>query len=169
MPTIPVQIKLIHPLAKVPEYKSEHAAGFDLHACIDEPVTLRPGDDAILISSGLSIWIQDPAYVGLILPRSGMGHKQGLVLGNGTGVIDADYQGPLMISALYRKPAAGSREGWVGNELVRTAFEPITINPGDRIAQYLIVPVFHAAFQVVEEFADVTERGAGGFGSTGTK
>jgi dUTP pyrophosphatase len=119
----------------------------DLRAAPDSAVTLAPGDSA-LIPTGLAIHIGNPGWCALILPRSGLGHKHGLVLGNLTGLIDADYQGPLMISCWNR------------------GREPFTIQPGDRIAQLLVTPVARVAWHVVEDFA-TSERGVGGFGSTG--
>jgi dUTP pyrophosphatase len=136
----------------LPRYQSEMAAGIDLFACVAEPIDIEPGSQALLVPSGLSIHIADPAVVGLIVPRSGLGHKVGLVLGNLVGVIDADYTGPLMIS-VWNRNAAGT--------------PPIRIAPGDRIAQLLFVPVVRPQFDVVAEFSAVSVRGSGGFGSTG--
>ena len=136
----------------VPAFQTEGAAGVDLHACIDAVVTLDPGSAAQLIPSGLSILIGDPGIVGLIVPRSGMGHRRGLVLGNSVGVIDSDYTGPVLISAWNRNPPGSA---------------PIEIAPGERIAQMLFVPVLHPRFTVTDAFSRVTARGAGGFGSTG--
>lgn len=119
----------------------------DLRACVDAPLTLAPGR-AELISTGVSIFVEDPGLAAMILPRSGLGHKSGIVLGNLVGLIDSDYQGPLMVSCWNRSDA------------------PFTINPGDRIAQLVLVPVVQAEFDVVEDFAAST-RGAGGFGSSG--
>ncbi len=133
----------------LPDYATEASAGMDLRAVIDAPLTLAPGDTALL-PSGISIYIADPGLCAVILPRSGLGHKHGIVLGNGTGLIDADYQGPLMISVWNRGRA------------------PHTIEPGDRIAQLVLMPVVRATMQVVDEFA-TTARGAGGFGHTGTR
>lgn len=133
----------------LPSYGTEGSAGLDLRACLDAPLVLEPHSKSVLVSSGLSIYIEDPNFAGFIYPRSGSGHKQGLVLGNLTGVIDSDYQGPLMISA------------WNRSE------EPLTINPGDRIAQYIVVPVQRVEFQIIDSFEE-TERGSGGFGHTGT-
>lgn len=132
----------------LPSYATEHSAGFDLRAMIDEPLELMPGQTS-LISSGLAIFINDPGLVGFILPRSGLGHKHGIVLGNLTGTIDADYQGPLMISAWNRSDT------------------PYTIQPGERIAQYVIQPVLQATLSVVNEFSGITARGEGGFGHSG--
>ncbi|MEO6967816.1 MAG: dUTP diphosphatase [Rhodanobacteraceae bacterium] len=132
----------------LPHYATDGAAAMDLRAAPESPVILAPGASE-LIPTGLAIHIGDPGWCALILPRSGLGHKHGLVLGNLTGLIDADYQGPLMISCWNRGHAA------------------FTIAPGDRIAQMLIVPVARARLKRVEAFAPST-RGAGGFGSTGT-
>jgi dUTP pyrophosphatase len=131
----------------LPSYATGGSAAMDLRAAPETPVTLAPGDSA-LIPTGLAIHIGDPGWCALILPRSGLGHKHGLVLGNLTGLIDADYQGPLMISCWNR------------------GREPFTIQPGDRIAQLLVTPVAQVAWQVVEDFTP-SQRGAGGFGSTG--
>ena len=131
----------------LPSYATDGSAAMDLRAAPEAAVTLQPGASA-LIPTGLAIHIADPGWCALILPRSGLGHKHGLVLGNLTGLIDADYQGPLMISCWNRG---------------REAF---TIHPGDRIAQLLVTPVARVAWRVVEAFAP-SERGAGGFGSTG--
>jgi len=131
----------------LPQHATPGSAGMDLRACIDAPLLLAPGA-AELIPTGISIYIEDPGLAAMLLPRSGLGHKNGIVLGNLVGLIDADYQGPLMISTWNR----GS-----------TAF---TIQPGDRIAQMVIVPVVHASFEIVEAFP-TTLRGSGGFGSSG--
>ena len=133
----------------LPAYATESSAGLDLRAALDAPLTLASGDTA-LIPSGLAIHIGDPGLCAVILPRSGLGHKHGIVLGNGTGLIDADYQGPLMISTWNRG---------------RDAFE---IAPGDRIAQLVILPIVRATFEVVDTFAE-SARGAGGFGHTGVR
>jgi dUTP pyrophosphatase len=131
----------------LPEPATVASAGMDLRAAIDAPLTLEP-NQSILISTGLAIHIGDPGYCAVILPRSGLGHKHGIVLGNLVGLIDADYQGPLMISCWNRGGA------------------PYTIAPGDRIAQLVILPVAHAQFRVVEQFA-ASQRGSGGFGHSG--
>jgi dUTP pyrophosphatase len=133
----------------LPAYATEASAGLDLRAALETPLTLAPGD-AVLVPSGLAIHIGDPGLCAVILPRSGLGHKHGIVLGNGTGLIDADYQGPLLISVWNRG---------------REAFG---IAPGDRIAQLVILPIVRAAFEVVDTFAD-SARGAGGFGHTGVR
>lgn len=131
-----------------PEYATEGSAGLDLRACLDRPLTLKPGQTE-LIKTGLSIYIADPALAAMILPRSGLGHKHGIVLGNLVGLIDSDYQGELMVSCWNR-----------GN----TEF---TVAVGERIAQLVLVPVVQADFEVVSEF-DQSRRGEGGFGSTGS-
>ena len=131
----------------LPQYATEGSAGLDLRACIDAPVTLAPGD-TVLIPTGLSIHIADPGFAAMILPRSGLGHKNGIVLGNLVGLIDSDYQGPLLVSTWNRGRAA------------------VTIRPMDRIAQMVIVPVAQVKLNVVESFSE-SERGTGGFGSTG--
>jgi dUTP pyrophosphatase len=131
----------------LPHHATAGSAGMDLRACVDSPLTLAPGR-AELISTGVSIFVEDPGLAAMILPRSGLGHKSGIVLGNLVGLIDSDYQGPLMVSCWNRSDA------------------PFTINPGDRIAQLVLVPVVQAEFDVVEDFAAST-RGAGGFGSSG--
>jgi dUTP pyrophosphatase len=131
----------------LPEYATPGSAGMDLRACIDSAVTIAPGD-VELISTGIAIHIADPGFAALLLPRSGLGHKHGIVLGNLVGLIDSDYQGPLMVSCWNRG---------------RDAF---TIKPFDRIAQMVVVPVVHASFRVVDELAS-SKRGSGGFGSSG--
>jgi dUTP pyrophosphatase len=130
-----------------PAYATAGAAGLDLRACIDAPLTLQPGD-AQLVPTGLAIHLADPGYAALILPRSGLGHKHGIVLGNLVGLIDSDYQGQLMVSAWNR------------------GRESFTVQPLERIAQLVIVPVAQVKLNIVEEFT-ASERGAGGFGSTG--
>lgn len=131
----------------LPAYGTPGSAGLDLRACIDAPTTILPGQ-VQLIPTGLAIHLADPSLAGMILPRSGLGHKQGLVLGNLVGLIDSDYQGQLMISAWNRSDT------------------PVTINPMDRIAQYVVIPVVQIGFNLVDDF-DSSERGTGGFGSTG--
>ena len=148
---IDVQLKILDPRLgqdyPLPSYATDGSAGMDLRAAIDAPLTLQPGQSE-LVPSGLAIHIGDPGWCAVILPRSGLGHKHGLVLGNLVGLIDADYQGPLMISCWNR------------------ASEPFTMQPGDRIAQLVFMPVARARLNVVESF-DPSQRGGGGFGSTG--
>ncbi|MBB5427668.1 dUTP pyrophosphatase [Paraburkholderia sp. JPY158] len=132
---------------QLPAYATSGSAGLDLRACLDEPLTLKPGETA-LVPTGLAIHVGDPGYAALILPRSGLGHKHGIVLGNLVGLIDSDYQGQLMIST------------WNRGE---TTF---VLNPMERLAQLVIVPVVQAKFNIVEDFEE-SVRGAGGFGSTG--
>ena len=132
---------------QMPAYATAGSAGLDLRACLDAPLVLRPGE-AQLVPTGLAIHIGDPGFAAMLLPRSGLGHKHGIVLGNLVGLIDSDYQGPLMVSCWNR----GS--------------QPFTIEPFERIAQLVIVPVVQARFRVVESFG-ASDRGTGGFGSTG--
>ena len=136
----------------LPTYATTGSAGLDLRAMIDEPVVLYPGHTR-LISTGISVYIEDPSMAGIILPRSGLGHKKGIILGNGTGLIDSDYQGQLYVSCWYRGRGADN--------------EPYTISVGDRIAQLVIIPVVNAQFDIVDSFEN-SERGDGGFGHTGT-
>ena len=144
-----IDVKILDPRMKeqLPAYATAGSAGLDLRACIEHPLVLEPGSTH-LIPTGLAIHIGNPNYAALILPRSGMGHKHGIVLGNLVGLIDSDYQGQLMVSTWNRG---------------MTAF---TLNPMERLAQLVIVPVLQVSFNLVEEF-DQSERGAGGFGSTG--
>lgn len=132
---------------QLPAYATTGSAGLDLRACLDEPLTLKPGDTA-LVPTGLAIHVGDPGYAALILPRSGLGHKHGIVLGNLVGLIDSDYQGQLMISTWNRGEST------------------FVLNPMERLAQLVIVPVVQAEFNIVDDF-ETSERGAGGFGSTG--
>lgn len=131
----------------LPRYETTDAAGLDLRACLEAPLTIQPGETH-LIPTGIAIHIGDPHMAAVILPRSGLGHKHGLVLGNLVGLIDADYQGPLMVSCWNRGEAA------------------YTVTPGDRIAQLVFMPIVRTQFKMVDTFAS-TERGAGGFGSSG--
>jgi dUTP pyrophosphatase len=131
----------------LPHYATPGAAGLDLRACIDAPLVLQAGDSR-LVSSGIAIHVADPGYAAIVLPRSGLGTKSGIVLGNLVGLIDSDYQGPLMVSLWNR------------------GREPFTVQPMDRIAQLVVIPVAQVEFDVVEDFA-ASSRGAGGFGSTG--
>ncbi len=147
MKTIDVKILDQRLREQMPAYATPGSAGLDLRACIQAPLTLEPGSTH-LIPTGLAIHIADPAYAAMILPRSGMGHKHGIVLGNLVGLIDSDYQGELMVSTWNRGNAA------------------FVLNPMERLAQLVIVPVLQVAFNIVDSFTE-TERGAGGFGSTG--
>ncbi len=132
---------------ELPAYASEGSAGLDLRACVDKELAISPGETH-LIPTGLAIYIRDPGYAGLIVPRSGLGHKHGIVLGNLVGLIDSDYQGQLFVSCWNRGDKA------------------YTVNEGERIAQLVIVPVAQVAFNQVDSF-ETSDRGAGGFGSTG--
>lgn len=144
-----LDVKILDPRLKecLPQYGTAGAAGLDLRACIQEPLVLQPGDTE-LIPSGMAIHVANPRYAALILPRSGLGHKHGIVMGNLVGLIDSDYQGELFVSTWNRGKA------------------PYTIAPLDRIAQLVIVPVVQVALNLVDDF-EASERGAGGFGSTG--
>ncbi len=145
-----IDVKIMDPrmAEQLPAYATPGSAGLDLRACLDEPLTLAPNAWQ-LVPTGLAVHLADPAYAAMLLPRSGLGHKHGIVLGNLVGLIDSDYQGQLMVSCWNRSP---------------TAF---TIEPMERIAQMVIVPVVQAQFRVVDDFAAASERGAGGYGSTG--
>jgi dUTP pyrophosphatase len=132
----------------LPAYATPGSAGLDLRACLDAPLTLQPNAWQ-LVPTGMAIYLEDPGFAALILPRSGLGHKHGIVLGNLVGLIDSDYQGQLMVSAWNRSS---------------TAF---TIEPMERIAQLVVVPVVQAQFKIVEEFPAASQRGEGGYGSTG--
>ena len=134
----------------MPAYATPGSAGLDLRACLDAPLTLQ-ANAWQLVPTGMAIHLNDPAYAALILPRSGLGHKHGIVLGNLVGLIDSDYQGQLMVSAWNRSDVA------------------FTIEPMERIAQLVIVPVVQAEFRIVDEFAQASERGEGGYGSTGKR
>jgi dUTP pyrophosphatase len=144
-----IALKILDPRMNddLPAYATRGSAGLDLRACIDEPLTIAAGATH-LIPTGLSVHIGDPAYAAMILPRSGLGHKHGIVLGNLVGLIDSDYQGPLMVSAWNR----GDRD--------------FLLQPMERLAQLVVVPVQQVEFDIVDEFED-SDRGAGGFGSTG--
>ena len=144
-----IDVKLLDPRMAdfLPAYATPGAAGLDLRACLDQALVLAPGQ-AALIPTGLAIHIGDPGLAAMLLPRSGLGHKHGIVLGNLVGLIDSDYQGPLMVSCWNRSA------------------EPFTVQPMERIAQMVIVPVVQAAFRRVDSF-DATQRGEGGFGSPG--
>ena len=147
MPQIDLKILDARIADQLPAYATPGSAGLDLRACLDAPLVLEPGQTQ-LIPTGLAIHIEDPGLAAMILPRSGLGHKHGIVLGNLVGLIDSDYQGPLMVSCWNRGTAA------------------FTVQPLDRIAQLVVVPIVQATFKVVDEFA-VSDRGADGFGSTG--
>ena len=144
-----IDLKVLDPRMtdQLPSYATPGSAGLDLRACIDEPLTLAPNASK-LVGTGIAIWVRDPGYAAMILPRSGLGHKHGIVLGNLVGLIDSDYQGQLMVSAWNRSD---------------TAF---TLQPMERLAQLVVVPVVQASFNVVAEFPP-TGRGEGGYGSTG--
>jgi dUTP pyrophosphatase len=146
-----IDLKILDPrLAdQLPAYATPGSAGLDLRACIEAPLVLAPNAWQ-LVSTGLAMHLADPAYAAMILPRSGLGHKHGIVLGNLVGLIDSDYQGPLMVSAWNRSTT------------------PYTLAPMERLAQLVIVPVVQARFRVVQDFGETTQRGAGGYGSTGT-
>jgi len=132
---------------QLPSYATPGSAGLDLRACIEMPLTIAP-DQAVMLPTGMAIHLDDPGYCAMILPRSGLGHKHGIVLGNLVGLIDSDYQGPLQVSCWNRSA------------------QPYTVQPLDRIAQLVIVPVKQVQFDLVDAFTS-SERGAGGFGSTG--
>jgi dUTP pyrophosphatase len=144
-----IDLKILDPRMKdfLPAYATNGSAGLDLRACIAAPITLEPGQ-TVLVPTGLAIHIGDPGYAAMILPRSGLGHKSGIVLGNLVGLIDSDYQGQLMVSTWNRGGSA------------------FTLQPMDRLAQLVVVPVLQVGFNVVEDFA-TSDRGTGGFGSTG--
>lgn len=148
-----IEVKLLDPRFgdewPLPAYATAASAGMDLRAALEAPLTLAPGDTA-LVPSGISIHLADPHLCAVVLPRSGLGHRHGIVLGNGTGLIDADYQGPLLISVWNRSA------------------EAFTIQPGDRIAQLVVLPITRVSLQVVDTFAD-SVRGEGGFGHTGVR
>ena len=145
-----IDVKILDPrlAQQLPAYATPGSAGLDLRACLEQPLVLEPNAWQ-LVPTGMAIHLADPGYAALILPRSGLGHKHGIVLGNLVGLIDSDYQGQLMVSA------------WNRSQL------PFTIEPMERIAQLVIVPVLQAKFNIVDDFAAATERGAGGYGSTG--
>jgi dUTP pyrophosphatase len=144
-----VDVKILDPRMReqLPTYATTGSAGLDLRACLDQPLVLEPGMTQ-LIPTGLAIHVSDPGYAAVILPRSGLGHKHGVVLGNLVGLIDSDYQGPLMVSAWNRSSVA------------------YTLQPMERLAQLVVLPIAQVQFNIVEDF-DTSSRGAGGFGSTG--
>lgn len=149
-----IQLKILNPKIgqdpnfPLPSRVTQGSAGIDLRACIDEPLLIKAGQTQ-LVGTGIAIYIANADYAGLILPRSGLGHKRGIVLGNLVGLIDADYQGELMVSVWNR-----SQEDFV-------------LQPAERMAQYVVVPIARPSFQVVEEFTQISERGTGGFGHSG--
>lgn len=148
-----VQLKILDPRIgtefDVPDYATQGSAGMDLRACIDQAIELAPGKTE-LIPTGISVYVADPNMAAVLLPRSGLGHKHGIVLGNLTGLIDSDYQGPLMVSL------------WNRGDTI------FTVEPGDRIAQMVFVPIIQAQFEIVDDFSE-SERASGGFGHTGVK
>jgi dUTP pyrophosphatase len=151
-----MEMKVLDPRLRdwgLPRYQSAMAAAVDLHACLDAPLELAPGAPPVLVSAGFALHMGDAGLAALVLPRSGMGHR-GLVLGNLVGLIDPDYTGPIMVSA-WNRNAPGST--------------PLLLSPGERFAQMVFVPVLRPDFAVVEDFSRASARGAGGFGSTGSK
>lgn len=148
-----VQLRVLDPRIgreiPLPEYATDGSAGLDLRACLDGPATITPGETR-LVATGLAVHIADPGHAAMILPRSGLGHRHGIVLGNLVGLIDSDYQGEILISCWNR------------------GREPYVVEPGERIAQLVVVPVARVRFELVEEFT-VSERGTGGFGHTGRR
>lgn len=144
----PIQLRVLNEKARPPRYETQGSAGMDLRACLDAPLTLEPGETR-LIHTGIALHIADPEVAAVILPRSGLGHKHGVVLGNLVGLIDSDYQGEIMMSCWNRGDA------------------PFVIEDGMRVAQLVLLPIKHARFEVVETFA-ASRRGAGGFGHTGS-
>jgi len=149
----PIQLKILDKRIgnefEVPSYATDGSAGMDLRACVENATTISPGQ-TVLIPTGISIYVADPSLAAVLLPRSGLGHKHGIVLGNLTGLIDSDYQGPLMVSLWNRGDT------------------PFVVEPGDRIAQMVFVPIVQAQFEIVDEFAE-SDRADGGFGHTGVK
>lgn len=149
-----VEVQILDPRLHdwgLPAYQSDWAAGIDLRACIAEPLALEPGDAAVLIPSGLAVGMDRADMVAFVLPRSGLGHKHGLILGQSVGTIDADYQGEIFISA------------WLRPRMPR-----YTVQPGDRIAQLVFLPILRPKFTITDTFAQASRRGASNFGSTGT-
>jgi dUTP pyrophosphatase len=153
---VKIELKILDPRVArwgFPSWGSKLAAGLDLHACLDAPLVLEPQAPAILISAGIAFRIGNPEWCALVLPRSGLGHRRGLVLGNAVGVIDPDYEGPCLISAWNRNPERGG--------------EAIEIRPGDRIAQLVFTRITRPEFAIVSSFSENGSRQGGGFGSTG--
>ena len=150
-----IELKILDPRLNdwgLPRYQTAMAAGIDLHACIHTAITLEPQAPAVLIPSGIALLMNDPHLVAFLLARSGLGHKKGLVLGQAVGTIDADYSAQIFISAWLRTPPGS---------------DPFTISPGDRIAQLVFLPIVRPEFAIVDDFSAQTDRGLGGFGSTG--
>ena len=143
-----IQLRILNPKARLPRYETQGSAGMDLRACLDEPLTLKPGDTR-LVRTGIALHIADPGLAAIILPRSGLGHKHGIVLGNLVGLIDSDYQGEIMMSCWNRGD------------------KPFVLEDGTRVAQLVLLPIARVGFDVVEEFA-ASQRGEGGFGHTGS-
>lgn len=158
MSDISIEIKILDDriikLWGTPTYQTDLAAAIDLYACIDKIIKIKPGNPAQLLSSGISIHMNDKNMMAMILPRSGLGHKKGLVLGNTAGVIDADYSGPILISVWNRNT--------VGSNI------DVEIAPGERIAQMIFLPIIRPSFKIVENFSSQNPRGENGFGSTST-
>ena len=153
--SLKIELKILDPRLPgwgFPHYGSELAAALDLHACLGEPLVVEPQAPAVLIPSGIAFRIGDPEWCGLILPRSGLGHREGLVLGNTVGLIDGDYEGPCLISAWNRNPPGGKE---------------IVVSPGDRVAQLVFTRIVRPQFNIVAEFSKTGARQQGGFGSTG--
>lgn len=153
MNELAVELKVLDPRLQgwgLPRYQSDMAAAIDLHACIDAPLTLESGAPPVLVSAGFAVHMAQPGMAAMVLPRSGLGHRKGLVLGNLVGLIDPDYTGPILVSAWNRGAA------------------PIILEPGERFAQMVFVPILRPRFSVVAEFSGASARGAGGFGSTGS-
>ncbi|HTR16297.1 MAG TPA: dUTP diphosphatase [Acetobacteraceae bacterium] len=151
-----IEVKILDPRLRewgLPRYQSDMAAAIDLHACLDAPAEIHPGAAPLLIPAGIAVHMADPQLAALILPRSGLGHRKGLVLGNLIGLIDPDYTGPILVSTWNRNPPGTA---------------PVIIAPGERFAQMMFVPIARPRFTTVEEFSRTSERGAGGFGSTGS-
>ena len=136
----------------LPRYQTDMAAGIDIYACLDAPLELQPQADAVLIPSGIAILMNDPSVVAFLLARSGLGHKKGVILGQSVGTIDADYANQIYVSTWLRTPPGS---------------DPVVIEPGDRIAQLVFLPILRPSFTLVDEFSATTQRGMGGFGSTG--
>jgi dUTP pyrophosphatase len=150
-----IELKILDPRLHhwgLPDYQTAMSAGIDMYACIEAPMVIQPQAAAVLIPSGIALLMNDPHMVGFLLARSGLGHKKGLVLSQAVGTIDADYTAQIYMSVWLRNPPGS---------------EPVTISPGDRIAQLVFLPILRPSFSVVDEFSQATERGEGGFGSTG--